>query len=231
MSQAERVTRLADLPEHRRDALLWHFAYEGTYGGLDYEGVDDLVQERSSRLCLPANRAVETVPAFTAALGTDGRYHLCRENVPVCGGTRRRSDAAIGYRHELRHHWWVSLSGYHARASEAAAARRHERIVGWVVQLVGEHIDPVQVRGRQRCPIRAEWPSYQGPDTPLGRLRAVLAEALGPLCHTCGRRPGTSVDHDHLSNRVRGLLCLPCNNQVDLCVHASGCAFGTCQDQ
>ncbi|WP_353939635.1 endonuclease domain-containing protein [Micromonospora sp. b486] len=64
-----------------------------------------------------------------------------------------------------------------------------------------------------------------GPRSPLGRVRAVLAGTLGGSCHACRSRPGTSVDHDHLTNRVRGLLCLPCNNQIDFCMHASGCAF------
>ncbi len=31
------------------------------------------------------------------------------------------------------------------------------------------------------------------------------------LCAACQMRPGTQVDHDHSTRRVRAILCLQCN--------------------
>lgn len=43
-----------------------------------------------------------------------------------------------------------------------------------------------------------------------------LYAAQGGVCYICRRANGKtrrlSVDHDHVSGRVRGLLCRPCNN-------------------
>lgn len=40
--------------------------------------------------------------------------------------------------------------------------------------------------------------------------RILLAEQ-GNLCAICGDSNPTHLDHDHLSGRVRGFLCAPCN--------------------
>ncbi|WP_158566467.1 endonuclease domain-containing protein [Micromonospora craterilacus] len=218
------VGTLADLPEHRREAALWHFAYDWTYGGLDYDGVDDLVRDQSPLPCLRRPHP-GSAQDLTAVLGSDGRYHLCRDNGPVCASKRRRSDGASGYRHEQTVRWWVSSIGYHTRLRLGTTAVRHERIVQWQVELTQASIDPALVRGRQRCAARAEWPGYQGTDTALGRMRAALVAAAGARCHACGGQAGTSVDHDHLTNQVRGLLCLPCNNQIEHCLHVANCPF------
>ncbi len=44
-----------------------------------------------------------------------------------------------------------------------------------------------------------------------------LFKAQGGVCAICERRPRTkalSVDHDHLSGEVRGLLCFTCNSGI-----------------
>lgn len=45
-----------------------------------------------------------------------------------------------------------------------------------------------------------------------------LAEKQAGLCAICGKpdenRPRLSIDHDHYSGRVRGLLCFPCNTGI-----------------
>lgn len=45
-----------------------------------------------------------------------------------------------------------------------------------------------------------------------------IFEAQGKKCYICGRATGRSkrlsVDHDHKTGQVRGLLCTPCNRDV-----------------
>jgi hypothetical protein len=38
-----------------------------------------------------------------------------------------------------------------------------------------------------------------------------ILEDQGGLCAICLKRPGTQVDHDHKTGKVRGILCLKCN--------------------
>jgi hypothetical protein len=41
----------------------------------------------------------------------------------------------------------------------------------------------------------------------------MLAEQDG-LCAICREAPADQVDHDHVTNRVRGLLCFNCNGAL-----------------
>jgi hypothetical protein len=38
-----------------------------------------------------------------------------------------------------------------------------------------------------------------------------MLEAQGGLCALCRERPAEHVDHDHLTGKVRGMLCSCCN--------------------
>ena len=40
---------------------------------------------------------------------------------------------------------------------------------------------------------------------------AALVESQGGTCAICETRPAEHVDHDHVTGRVRGVLCFPCN--------------------
>lgn len=52
----------------------------------------------------------------------------------------------------------------------------------------------------------------------------------GRECWTCGNRPGVLLDHDHLTSRIRGLLCWYCNHSVSFCMHVSDCPFQVYMD-
>ncbi|MGI5521831.1 endonuclease domain-containing protein [Micromonospora sp. CA-259024] len=216
---------MADLPEHRREALPWHFAYDKLHGSLDYVGVDELVRQQSPVPCLRRAPERQREQSVTAALGSDGRYHLCHGDGPACGRKPRRGDNSGLYLHQQELRWWHSDTVHHLHAPRGVTAVRQVRVARWLVELVEVDIDPALVRGRQRCRERADWPGHQGPDTALGKVRAAPAAAAGRWCHACGCRVGTSIDHDHFTNQVRGLLCRPCNNQIEYCMHLTGCPF------
>lgn len=44
----------------------------------------------------------------------------------------------------------------------------------------------------------------------LGMFDEMYAAQKG-LCAICRKRQGTAVDHNHLTGKIRGLLCVPCN--------------------
>lgn len=49
-----------------------------------------------------------------------------------------------------------------------------------------------------------------------------LLAAQDGVCAICRRPPGKnalSVDHDHASGRIRGLLCPPCNRSVEWMIY------------
>ncbi|MGL6235590.1 MAG: endonuclease domain-containing protein [Segniliparus sp.] len=61
--------------------------------------------------------------------------------------------------------------------------------------------------------------------SPGRRARDELVAELGELCHCCWTNHAVVLDHDHISNLVRGVLCHRCNTAVDRCLHAGGCRF------
>lgn len=214
---------LDDLPEHRRDALLWRYALE-----LDYDGVDDLVRHRARAKCrvLWDNDRTESTESV-AVLGDDGRYHWLVDGRPQCAEHDQHKDQAGAINHEQWCHWWSDGTKYQAQGM-LHYGECDQRTVRWAVTVTDVITDPVLVPSRQRCvhySSRTDWPGYQGPDTPEGRQRAQLVAALGRACHACGIRPGACIDHDHFTGMVRGLLCRYCNTHADSCPHAFGCAW------
>jgi hypothetical protein len=202
------MVTLEQLPERRREALLWRYALD-----LDYLDVDIEVRKRSLGPCpwQPPTEARERV----AALGDDGRYHLLVDDDLLCGrrraATRQARRSPEGIRHQQWCSWRASATDREAPASTRAAGS--PRRVTWTVTLTPHRTDPALVPRRQRCPIWAASPHWPPPPaaTRLGRIRSRLIEAFGPACQACGRNPGTVVDHDPFSTYVRGILCAPCN--------------------
>lgn len=48
----------------------------------------------------------------------------------------------------------------------------------------------------------------------LDEYKAML-EKQGFLCALCQAAPATHVDHDHYDGRIRGILCGPCNLDLE----------------
>lgn len=220
---------LGELPERRREMLLWTAALL-----LDYDGVEDDVLHRAQREC-----AWRYYPAGTQHLlarrGSDGRYHLCVGERVVCGEhieRRRRGEASGVVRHEQWCYWWTDGVRYRLQPPAGEPFLAHEQrpfpTVRWSFRLTGDTAAPDTVPPRRRCPThgaRALWPAHLNPATTRGRLRLRLATEFGHLCHACGRIPAAVIDHDHVTNLVRGLLCRNCNQRVETCPHLAGCPW------
>src|SRR5438067_3448358 len=162
-----------DLPEHRREALLWRYTLE-----LDYDGVEDLVREAAGSQCNLLWDAPAASEDCTAVLGDDGRYHMLVDGSPRCAEQRRHDDLVATILHHQWCHWWTDGSRYRAQPPPHSWSREgltygctDTVTVEWQVTLTEAVTDPVLVPTRHRCPhpsTRIDWPGYQGPDTPEG---------------------------------------------------------------
>lgn len=227
---------LDDLPEARRETLLWKRAWWMTY-----EDVDDWVRERSHLPCLRRQLGTWDEQAVRAVLGNDGRFHLVGTAGVLCGGgifrrVTRLKDATLGGT-RVRHSasvTWVS-DGTALRAGTSMRREPYERgeiwfesaEVTWQVTLTDVVRAPALTRQIERCPgYLREWPAPLG-TSPVARIRARLVEELGEACNACGSLPGVHVDHDHVTGQVRGLLCADCNTRVDDCPHPADCVYAS----
>ncbi len=220
------------MPPHRQMALIWRYLLEYTIAE-----IDAMVRAAAGQSCREYRAAAQH--EYTARLGDDGRYHLLRDQVPVCAtvmsqSTRRRRRAVpVDYWwHHQQCLSWTDGTRYRVHApAEAWDVETRTLAVGtsrwieaeWRITLTGQPTDPAMVPGRRRCPLSADWPGYQGLDRPGGRERARLVAVLGSQCHLCGQCPGAFLDHDHFTGLIRGLLCIGCNNNLEECLHTTGC--------
>jgi hypothetical protein len=230
------VVTLDDLPESRRETLLWKRAWWMTY-----EDVDEWVRERSSVPCLSRKLGTWDPHAMRAVLGDDGRFHLVGAAGVLCGGGVFKRPkplvdgevcgTRVGHKASVS---WVS-DGTPLRAGTTLARQQYERgeawfesvEVTWRVILTDVERVPSLTQRAERCPgYLREWPAPLGTSA-VARVRARLVEQLGEACHACGSLPGVYVDHDHVTGQVRGLLCADCNTRVDNCPHLDGCAYAS----
>lgn len=224
---------LAELPERRREWLLWRELLRH-----DYDGVDALLGEYRERLvCRPSeSQTPGDCSDATAVRGDDGRFHLRRDDHLVCTTHRYRIGPMpppidAPQEHEQGAYWCTDGSIYRVYAPRdadpaTAASQDRYRTFRWTVQLTSETTDPAGVPRRERCPVNTHyghWPPYDDPSTPKGRLRRRLIKEFGPLCAICETALGVFIDHDHFTGAVRGLLCHLCNNALENCPHVSGC--------
>ncbi|WP_084614244.1 endonuclease domain-containing protein [Nakamurella lactea] len=168
------------------------------------------------------------LPAPTAQLGSDGRWHLTgnvRDDF-ICAAP----DLEV-HRHTQRCPWTTDGHRYQIGGWQGDVDWwwGERFVVDWEFELVGEPVLAEAIPRRQRCNVsgRYAWPVFYDPGSAFGRIRIALIEDLGPWCHLCGRQQDhLVVDHDHTTGLVRGLLCIGCNAWVDRCEHdGPGCAF------
>ncbi|MBR8741468.1 endonuclease domain-containing protein [Nocardiopsis sp. MG754419] len=193
----------------RQRTLLWRVAR-------DYSGAQtaDHMPEWTTRPCpVPALRASR----FTSAvLGDDGRHHLWHQNLGmVCNEEAVASPPGGPWTHKQKYMW-------------TSNGRRRQRTVEWSIRYEGEPEHPDLVPYGERCQVLDRllgWPEWVDLASPRSRLRWQVAEQVGFGCSVCGGVGLGFMDHDPFTGFIRGMLCLSCNNEVDLCPHASGCRW------
>lgn len=142
----------------------------------------------------------------------------------------RRDEARTGL-----YHLWNSVTGMGTVACPGRPGRRCERLPD---RYLGEPTIAALVPQRERCGGYAVWPldvprKWEGPlpdDWPGEKIPRWyvwwrLFELQHGRCACCLASPNT-IDHDHRSGAVRGLLCASCNRletdyfrRLRMCVH------------
>lgn len=196
-----------DFPVHRRLGVLWQLT-----GGTS----ESLTAQRSCRVGTWVRRYPPS--DATAVLGSDGRFHLWRnDHGTLCEGRQHRQHT----------HWATNGTDYRVQKSavDGQVWRYEATDVEWLVEAEGPGISPSSIEPSERCPLLAEyWPRPVN-TTAIGRIRARLIDVLGHGCSCCRGALACAVDHDPFSGLVRGYLCRDCNARVDRCRHLAECRF------
>jgi hypothetical protein len=106
--------------------------------------------------------------------------------------TGRNSQVVVGL--SSRH---PAGSGRQTRRPQLAGRKHGSITANWLVRLTDFVCDPVEVPIGRRCPVLAAvaWPAHRTMDTPLGRVRAVVVEALGRWGVGPGAMPAGATGH------------------------------------
>lgn len=220
---------LEDLPEHRREALLWRFAPED-----GYDEVAEYVQVKSQNPCKLHVPSRPDTRELVAVLGDDGRYHLRRDQDYTCGEHYKRLYPGGPIRHRDKCPYWADTEGRaFGELPPGVPANRWKRMpVKWAVTMTEQTLDPQRVPRWRRCVALdpSFWPVSPAEARTRGRdgrreVRRRLIDRFGTTCAACGHRAGDYIDHDHFTNVVRGLVCQYCNTWLDQCPHLSGCRW------
>jgi len=229
--------RLYELPAARVRNIVWQHLEGWTL---------PQIEERALHMAqkVHGDRALwgDEYPAAPAAvLGTDGRYHLTTEAGVLCGEAtprgriKHKREYAV-HHHEGRYKARLQFSlprecplcrGWVEDVESCDADHHHEQIRverTWTFRLTDEVVDPYSVHTWRRCPDH-RWPTYISPKSARGKVVRQLVDTHGFDCHLCGCKPGVFLDHDHLTNEARGMLCIECNGRIEICTHLRGCAI------
>lgn len=106
---------------------------------------------------------------------------------------------------ELQQSWHESNPGRMSAIAHASYERNREAVLARTTAWRKDNIDSVRDRHY-----------FQKYGLAPGQYAAMLQEQ-GGCCEICGKAPGKyrlHVDHDHVSGRVRALLCSRCNTLV-----------------
>ena len=69
------------------------------------------------------------------------------------------------------------------------------------------------IGSRDRAEYSARWGRYRNYGL-LPEQYAALCDKQGSKCYLCGCKRPLLVDHDHIRNVIRGLLCRSCNSML-----------------
>lgn len=212
------------MPEHRRKSLLWRYRH------VDPARLDAVVRAARRRPCLVPTD--DRISGLDAVLDETELWHLRHDGRLLCNHfapfhvAKPPGSAGNDLTAVLR-----KLQAAFPESKFRAVYstdRGNEIEIEVPPALINRTADPARIPWRLRCPQRTDhwrWPGYCGPIGKTGPMRTRLVEIFGPACQACGVRPNECIDHDHNTGIIRGLLCLYCNNNIDLCRHPSGCAY------
>jgi hypothetical protein len=210
------------MPQHRREALLWRYRH------VDPARLDAVVRSSSRHPCLVP--VEDRISGLDAALDQSGIWHLRRDGNLLCEHfTRLQNVTTPGSN-------WSDVQAQLRQLQAASAGPEYRAVLGtncWIEiatppALSATIAEPAEIRWKLRCALRTSdwhWPGYCGPFGKTGPMRSTLVERFGQACQACGVQPNECIDHDHATGIIRGLLCVYCNNNIDLCRHPSGCAY------
>lgn len=182
--------------------------------------------------CGTTKRVFHHASLYSARLGSDGRYHPINPETGIC------IDAGWQEQRGTRVHRYNCSYVSRSRGRGRRRLKLPRAVGGWNVETdrldirdvvvdvtyASEDVPLVDVPKHLRCPEvrRTFWPASES-KTAGGRMRHRIIEEFGPWCMICGEDYGIYLDHDHLTHRVRGLVCHECNLWVDRCWHKNGC--------